>query len=298
MPLPRVFGQPLPAAGVPSGAQIEGTHVRGLYEVEATEGKGLREAHGVDATQGVGLFMTHNPRRAEGESTVAGGEIPFAIGTIYIRGVGSPIIALAAGEGFEAHALEGAGGEAQAAEVVVDAERGFFVSAQHEAGTELFIITAKGDFGAIEAGGGVKIGHAGTAEGGIEAGEGQFHVLGAQSCLITAAKREPEVEIGVAEHPIVDAISADAFVILGNKRVGAQTSVHLQGGFGRKRWGFARRRGRVVSFLRGEGQGQQESEERKEVFHGKAAENQGLAMSSRTFSMSFSSPPSVYPERE
>ena len=47
-----------------------------------------------------------------------------------------------------------------------------------------------------------------------------------------------------------------------------------------------------------EGQGRQESEERKDVFHGKAAENQGLAMSSRTFSMSFSSPPSVYPERE
>ena len=291
MPLPRVFGQPLPATGVPSGAQIEGTHVGGLYEVETTEGKGLREARSVDATQGVGLFPAHDPRRAEGESAAAGGEIPFAIGTIYIRGVGFPIIALAAGEGFEAHALEGAGGEAQAAEVVVDAERGFFVSAQHEAGTELLIITAEGDFGAIEAGGGVKIGHAGT-------GEGLFHVLGAQSCLITAAEREPEVEIGVAEHPIVDAICTDALVILGNKRVGAQTSVHLQGGFGRKRWGFARRWGRTRHFLREEGQGQQESEERKEVFHGKAAEHQGLAMSSRTFSMSFSSPPSVYPERE
>ena len=283
---------------MPSGAQIEGTHVGRLYEVETTEGKGLREARSVDATQGVGLLPAHDPRRAEGESAVAGGEIPFAIGTIYIRGVGFPIIALASGEGFEAYALEGAGGEAQAAEVVVDAERGFFVSAQHEAGTELLIITAEGDFGAIEAGGGVKIGHAGTAEGGIEAGEGLFHVLGAQSCLITAAEGESEVEIGVAEHPIVDAICADALVILGNKRVGAQTSVHLQGGFGRKRWVFARRWGRVVPFLREEGQGRQESEERKDVFHGKAAENQGLAMSSRTFSMSFSSPPSVYPERE
>ena len=176
--------------------------------------------------------MTHNPRRAEGESAVAGGEIPFAVGTIYIRGVGFPIIALAAGEGFEAQAFEGAGGEAQAAEVVVDAQRGFFVSAQYKAGTELLIVTAEGNFGAIEAGCGVKIGHTGATEGGIEAGEGLFHVLGAQSCLITAAEGEPEVEIGVAEHPIVDAICADALVILGNKRVGAQTSVHLQGGFG------------------------------------------------------------------
>ena len=114
---------------MPSGAQIEGTHVRGLYEVETTEGKGLREARSVDATQGVGLLPAHDPRRAEGESAVAGGEIPFAIGTIYIRGAGFPIIALAAGEGFEAHALEGAGGEAQAAQMIVDAERGFFVSA-------------------------------------------------------------------------------------------------------------------------------------------------------------------------
>ena len=240
----------------------------------------------------------HDPRRAEGESAAAGGEIPFAVGTIYIRGVGFPIIALAAGEGFEAHTLEGAGGEAQAAQVVVDAERGFFVSAQYETGTKLLIITAEGDFGAIEAGGGVKIGHAGAAEGGIEAREGLFEVFGAQSCLITAAEREPEVEIRVAEHPIVDVICADALVILGNKRVGAQTSVHLQGGFGRRLWGFARRWGRVVPFLRGEGQGRQESEERKEEFHGKVAEHQGLAISSRTFSMSFSSPPSVYPERE
>ena len=298
MSLPRVFGQPLPAAGVPSGAQIEGTHVGGLYEVETTEGKGLREARSVDATQGVGLLPARYPRRAEGESAATGGDFPFAVGTIYRGGVGFPIIALASGEGFEAHALEGAGGEAQAAEVVVDAERGFFVSAQHEAGTQLFVVTAEGDFGAIEAGGGVEVGHAGTAEGGIEAGEGLFHVLGPQSGFITAAKREAEVEIGVAEQPIVDAICADALVVLRYKGVGAQTSVHLQGRFGRRLWGFARRWGRVVAFLREEGQGQQESEERKEVFHGKAAENQGLAMSSRTFSMSFSSPPSVYPERE
>ncbi len=232
---------------MPGGAQIEGADVDRLHEVETAEGEGLRETGGVDATQGVGLLPARYPRRAEGESAATGGDFPFAVGTIYRGGVGFPIIALASGEQLEAQSVEGARGEAQTAEVVVDAERGFFVSAQHEAGTQLFVVTAEGDFGAIEAGGGVKIGHAGTAEGGIEAGEGLFHVLGAQSCLITAAKREAEVEIGVAEHAIVGAFRADTLVILGHEGVGAQAAVQLQGGFGRSLRGLVRRRGGLAT---------------------------------------------------
>lgn len=293
MSLPRVFGQPLPAAGVPGGAQIEGADVDRLHEVETAEGEGLRETGGVDATQGVGLLPARYPRRAEGESAATGGDFPFAVGTIYSGGVGFPIIALASGEQLEAQSVEGARGEAQTAEVVVDAQRGFFVSAQHEAGTQLFVVAAEGDFGAIEAGGGVKIGHAGTAEGGIEAGEGLFHVLGPQSGFITAAKREAEVEIGVAEHAMFGAFRADTLVILGHEGVGAQAAVQLQGGFGRSLRGLVRRRGCARRLLRGDGLRQEESQERKEMFHGKGGKNQGLAMSSRTFSMSFSSPPSV-----